>query len=80
MSRRCTPLIKIQIYLYFNAFFLSAEQNTFGRFIGVCNSADSLVTRCLHEERIKNRSANRAKAVEKQNQYKERLRAQQQPQ
>lgn len=62
------------IPIYFNNPTFFSPQNTFARFVGACNTADALLNRCLREERKQNQSTNRQKAIDKQNQFKERLR------
>jgi len=48
-------------------------QNAFAKFVGVCNSIDDKVVKCLKGERIARSAANRAKARESQAKYKEKL-------
>ncbi|EDV49175.1 COX assembly mitochondrial protein 2 homolog [Drosophila erecta] len=49
------------------------ENNAFAKFVGVCNSIDDKVVKCLKGERIARSAANRAKAREDQAKYKEKL-------
>ncbi|KAH8311565.1 hypothetical protein KR044_006954 [Drosophila immigrans] len=49
------------------------DNHAFGRFIGICNSIDDQVVKCLKAERVARSAANRAKAREQQSRYKERL-------
>lgn len=48
-------------------------QHTFAKFIGICNSIDDQVIKCLKAERVARSAANRANARERQARYKERL-------
>lgn len=48
-------------------------QNTFGKFLGICNSFDSEVVKCLKQERIARSAANRAKARERQAEIKKKV-------
>lgn len=48
-------------------------QHAFAKFVGVCNSIDNKVVKCLKGERIARSAANRAKARERQQQYKDKL-------
>ncbi|XP_037730303.1 COX assembly mitochondrial protein 2 homolog [Drosophila subpulchrella] len=49
------------------------ENNAFAKFVGVCNSIDDKVVKCLKGERIARSAANRARARERQAKYKEKL-------
>ncbi|EDV90691.1 COX assembly mitochondrial protein 2 homolog [Drosophila grimshawi] len=49
------------------------ENNAFAKFIGVCNTIDDQVVKCLKSERVARSAANRARARENQAKYKERL-------
>ncbi|XP_055849314.1 COX assembly mitochondrial protein 2 homolog [Episyrphus balteatus] len=48
-------------------------QNTFGKFIGICNDLDNLLVKCLKQERINRSAANRAKAREQQKVIREKM-------
>lgn len=48
-------------------------QHAFAKFIGICNSIDDQVVKCLKSERVARSAANRANARERQARYKERL-------
>ncbi|KAM8705213.1 hypothetical protein ACLKA7_009638 [Drosophila subpalustris] len=49
------------------------ENHGFAKFIGICNSIDDQVVKCLKSERIARSAANRAKARERQSKYKEKI-------
>ncbi|XP_030370655.1 COX assembly mitochondrial protein 2 homolog [Scaptodrosophila lebanonensis] len=50
------------------------ENHGFRKFIGICNTIDDKVVKCLKAERIARSAANRARAREEQARYKERIR------
>lgn len=52
---------------------LTHSQHAFAKFIGICNTIDDQVVKCLKSERIARSAANRAKARERQARYKEKL-------
>ncbi|XP_055902296.1 COX assembly mitochondrial protein 2 homolog [Eupeodes corollae] len=48
-------------------------ENKLGRFLGYCNELDSLLVKCLKQERVNRSAANRAKAFEKQKVIREKM-------
>lgn len=55
-TERCNELIQMLQRCH--------EENPFGQFFGVCNHADTLMLKCLKEERLARRDANRKKSEE----------------
>ncbi|RZB39632.1 Cmc1 domain containing protein [Asbolus verrucosus] len=55
-GEQCNDLIKILRDCH--------AEHPFGKFIGFCNGADSAMTRCLKEERLKRRQRNYEKSME----------------
>lgn len=49
------------------------KENTFAKFVGVCNDIDTKLVKCLKKERIARSAHNRAKALEQQQRIRERM-------
>ncbi|XP_034485333.1 COX assembly mitochondrial protein 2 homolog [Drosophila innubila] len=49
------------------------ENHGFAKFVGICNTIDDQVVKCLKSERVARSAANRARARERQSKYKEKI-------
>ncbi|KAJ3639497.1 hypothetical protein Zmor_002855 [Zophobas morio] len=47
------------------------KEHSFARFVGICNSFDTAVTKCLKEERLRRRQHNYEQSLQKKAKLKE---------